>query len=390
MSDINKLFVLVPSAKCEQFRNKYISPASGERDEKYDNRLVFLEDSHELWTKNAFYSSGADVTELKKILHGFSYTSPTDPTLKTVKGYIDDKFEKISDAVTLEGGSSDLTTELSSETLTNENVGDMFVIDEPSTGATDGKYHFTLDDDPHEYIAEIGDKVIVSKVNVTTHKVEKVLLIERNLDGAVTTAGTLTANHIVLGNSNQSVQDSSYVTGSDNVTAANFGTTTYTLATEQGVKTFVNDSAKKTTIEGSTYIDITYSYSNGVYSYTAYAYTQSLIDATGITYNSATGKWVAADDPSVEMRVGLAVAYDVAYELVKDERVIAAALNDHESRISDIEEGGSIAGLNADITYTSTNVSYQVTETTGIITNVSVNIDPVLTLLENPWDTYNS
>jgi hypothetical protein len=115
-----------------------------------------------------------------------------------------------------------------------------------------------------------------------------------------------------------------------------------------------------------------------------------LIDATGITYNSTTGKWVAADDPSVEMRAGLAVAYDVAYELVKDERVIAAALNDHEGRILDLEEGGAIAGLDANITYTSAYVSYQLTETNGVVTNVSVNVDPVITLLENPWDTYNS
>ncbi len=61
----------------------------------------------------------------------------------------------------------------------------------------------------------------------------------------------------------------------------------------------------------------------------------SLGDAVGMTYDEATGKWSAPEGSTAVN--GLASAADVANELVNDEKVIAAALNDHETRIDTLE-----------------------------------------------------
>lgn len=59
------------------------------------------------------------------------------------------------------------------------------------------------------------------------------------------------------------------------------------------------------------------------------------VGLTKATEGENAGKYVAADGTVGD---GLATAGDVAAEIVADEKVIAAALNDHESRISTLEE----------------------------------------------------
>lgn len=61
----------------------------------------------------------------------------------------------------------------------------------------------------------------------------------------------------------------------------------------------------------------------------------NLGDAVGMTYDEATGKWSAPEGSTAVN--GLASAADVANELVSDEKVIAAALNDHEGRLDVLE-----------------------------------------------------
>lgn len=61
----------------------------------------------------------------------------------------------------------------------------------------------------------------------------------------------------------------------------------------------------------------------------------NLGDAVGMTYDEATGKWSAPQGS--QAKNGLASAADVANELVSDEKVIAAALNDHEARLDVLE-----------------------------------------------------
>lgn len=62
----------------------------------------------------------------------------------------------------------------------------------------------------------------------------------------------------------------------------------------------------------------------------------NLSDVVGMTYDETTGTWVAPEGSS--LKNGLANAADVANELISDEKVIAAALNDHEARIDALED----------------------------------------------------
>lgn len=62
--------------------------------------------------------------------------------------------------------------------------------------------------------------------------------------------------------------------------------------------------------------------------------TKALGEAVGLTKNE-DGEWVAAN--GTISNDGLATAADVAAEMVADEEVVAAALNDHEGRLQDLE-----------------------------------------------------
>ena len=120
--------------------------------------------------------------------------------------------------------------------------------------------------------------------------------------------------------------------------------------------------------------------------------TTALADAVGLT-RGTDGKWVAADssvpdssvpdssvpdssvadssvpDSSVAYAPGLATAADVAAEIIADEIVIAAALNEHEMRIKTLED--------ADAVHTTV-----ATKTTGHIT-VATGEGKVVTITED-------
>lgn len=93
----------------------------------------------------------------------------------------------------------------------------------------------------------------------------------------------------------------------------------------------------------SDYVSISYSKVNheGIengdlndYAYTINVVTKTLGDAVGM-YVGEDGKWHAANgDVTTD---GLATAADVAKEIVENEKVIAAALNDHEARLDALE-----------------------------------------------------
>ena len=90
-----------------------------------------------------------------------------------------------------------------------------------------------------------------------------------------------------------------------------------------------------------------------------------------MTYDTQTGQWVPG---SGNIQHGLADAADVAQELVADEEVIAAVLNNHEERIQDLEEatGGISINGNADtLAVTYNGLSYTLTPTTAAVTSGS-------------------
>lgn len=92
---------------------------------------------------------------------------------------------------------------------------------------------------------------------------------------------------------------------------------------------------RHTTVSGSDFIEVTAGASTSEHpDYVITAKTIPLGDAVGMTYDESTGKWSSADGSVSD---GLATAADVAAEIVADEQIIAAALNDHEMRIRDLE-----------------------------------------------------
>lgn len=106
------------------------------------------------------------------------------------------------------------------------------------------------------------------------------------------------------------------------------------------VITWNTDAGKEVTeIDMSKFID-TYTVAAGsenylgIDGYEVSAKTTSLGNVN-LTFDETTKKWSAPE--SVSTATGLASAADVATEIVNNERVIAAALNDHEKRIKTLE-----------------------------------------------------
>ena len=68
MANLNKLLVHVPSSLCDDFRNKYIKDGAN-RDKSYDSKVVFLEDTKEIFTKGKIYGINIeDFNALKKLV----------------------------------------------------------------------------------------------------------------------------------------------------------------------------------------------------------------------------------------------------------------------------------------------------------------------------------
>lgn len=86
MANLNKLLVHVPSSLCSDFRNKYIKGT----DKSYDNKVVFLEDTKEIFTKGEIYGIVEDFNALKN----FVGTLP-EGSSSNIVSYINDKFGEI-------------------------------------------------------------------------------------------------------------------------------------------------------------------------------------------------------------------------------------------------------------------------------------------------------
>lgn len=96
MANLNKLLVHVPSSLCEDFRNKYIKDGAN-RDKSYDNKVVFLEDTKEIFTKGKTYGiSIKDFNDLKKIVGTIPSGGGTTST--NIVDYINEKFGKLGTA----------------------------------------------------------------------------------------------------------------------------------------------------------------------------------------------------------------------------------------------------------------------------------------------------
>lgn len=184
----------------------------------------------------------------------------TDTSLASsyaVKTYVENKLGSIANALTFEGGKTALDEILGKNSGVNEDaVGNMYVYD--------GEANITY----LNKTVEPGDNVIITKVE--NGKVTEITVVEKNLTGAVTADAALTENQIVIGAGAQGVSASGYTLGKDNntkttgdgenaSTSIDFGGSDKVVATEKGVKEYVEDAIKNAEIfadsSTATYID---------------------------------------------------------------------------------------------------------------------------------------
>lgn len=76
MADLNKLLVKVPANLCDAFRTKYLTgDGSTPRDTSYDRKIVFLEDTKDIFSQGKIYgTSHAEFEELKNKIEDKSVT----------------------------------------------------------------------------------------------------------------------------------------------------------------------------------------------------------------------------------------------------------------------------------------------------------------------------
>lgn len=90
MANLNKLLVHVPLALCEGFKEKYVKDTD-RRDRSYDNKVVFLEDTQEIFTQGKLYGTNVkDFNELKTKVG----TIPVDAVSNNIVDYITELISK--------------------------------------------------------------------------------------------------------------------------------------------------------------------------------------------------------------------------------------------------------------------------------------------------------
>ena len=87
MANLNKLLVHVPSNLCDGFKTKYVNGT----DRSYDNKVVFLEKTQEIFTKGKLYGTNiGDFNDLKALVG----TIPAGATSTNVVNYISEMISK--------------------------------------------------------------------------------------------------------------------------------------------------------------------------------------------------------------------------------------------------------------------------------------------------------
>ncbi len=138
-------------------------------------------------------------------------------TAYAVKDYVDAQIAGLSAALEFKGeiNSSNASTELTAKATS---MGDVYV-------ATGNKFTY------NNVTLENGDLAIV-KEDAAADKPSEIIVVERNLDGAVTAAEALGDGYVVLGSGDQKVKKSTVKVGADASSAA----AENTLATEKWVE----------------------------------------------------------------------------------------------------------------------------------------------------------
>lgn len=502
-SELQKLLINVADNKCDAFIKAHVNNTwpleesdenprpselpeftAGEND-KYYNKVVFLQKYNAIYTKGTFFGYSGDLKD--DLTHGISANGITvvyDPvkhaivtsvaaatydkdsdtwddidnvvTASTVQSYVDAKVAgAVAEATAAMNFRGPITADNFTTKQSEASNGDVYVVS--------GTNSFTLNGETFE----VGDLVIFGKDGdaAATYTV-----VERNLDGAVTVGSTFTEGKILIAGEGQTAYTTGYTAGSG--TFATTGDSSYILATEAGVNAAISGAIGTIVHEDGegegTYMTYTYHTTYGItyidsiapvlaeytvstnalgdvtldntepglvdhealntvieyldgkiddvdcvvttltevsdsdyfsvtedsvdtdndLNYTIKLKVVNLGDAVGMTYDETTGKW-SAPEGNPDAKNGLASAADVANELVSDEKVIAAALNDHEARLDVLEAfaddiNGTIQDQLVIGDVKVTGLTAEVVET-GLV-NAQLLVDVINAL--DPWEDY--
>lgn len=88
MANLHKLLINVPSNLCDGFKEKYVNGT----DRSYDNKLVFLEKTQEIFTQGKIYGTNIQDFNTLKALVG---TIPADATSTNIVDYISEMISKV-------------------------------------------------------------------------------------------------------------------------------------------------------------------------------------------------------------------------------------------------------------------------------------------------------
>lgn len=165
------------------------------------------------------------------------------------------------------------------------------------------------------------------------------VIVQRNLDGAVTASNTLAPTKVVVGDGNQAVKTTDFVLPTvDNSTGIkNASANSSVLTTQYAVKEYVEKeleakaAAVKVSVSTGTPDYVRVSVDETGRDISVGVITASLGDFAELTYNTSTGDWVAAD--GTVQPDGLATASDVAKAIQENERVVATALNTFKDKL---------------------------------------------------------
>lgn len=279
--DLKRLFVAVLDKDVQSFLSTYYSPAEGvTRSTAYDNKISFLGSTGFIFTKGQLFGGNpSDMAKFKAILAGLGGTD--EPA--TVIAAIDAAKSAVLGTATTSSSETQTVGAVSDRVKALETA--LKIADEDNANAIDKIDEvFTWfagikEDDP------VGSAIITAVASLGA-KTDKITDDENTKDTAWAHINKLESDLENIDIPEISVADSS-----------------------------------------TNYVEIT-----GDDKHTISIKTSSLGDV-GLEKTS-TG-WQAG---STNSATGLATAADVAAELVADEEVIAAALNEHESRLLDVED----------------------------------------------------
>ena len=360
-NNLQKMFVIVPATKGDAFKTAHIGASITSSDNYYD-KIAFLEDTGEICTHGKVYALNADLLSKDANTPGSVANQVRTAVNGIISTYLEGEgiqntLDTLQEVINWINGHEGTDGSAAAYLLQDVETLNTVVLGGPTYYTTVSEYNTGHADD--------------DGFTPLTQEQFDALSKQQRIKDADNTATALTTRVAALETINQTRNLTYQLNVAD---------------TNNVVSLQINQSTDGK-IDGGSTLTVA---------------TESLNNVVGMQYNSSTGTWSAPQNSTVQNANALAVASDVAAELVADEQVIATALNAHESRLDVLEGDESTTGsvdqkiaamkatldANVDSTGAAT-VRVNVVEVDGVITAVTTAID-VATVTGTRYNKANS